>query len=94
MEKNQNQYTTKQKMALAAKVMKRAVEISETTRHDVFCTYSPHVDWIEVHIHIGGWNPEKGYDDNVQIGFSGYHNTEAEIVEVMDKLDDLQQVDK
>lgn len=89
MEKKQ--YTTKQKMNLAAKIMKRAVEISETTRHDVFCVYSPHVDWIEVQVHVGGWEGDKGYDNCLRIGFADHHNTEAEIAEAMAALDELQQ---
>jgi hypothetical protein len=63
------QYTTKQKMALAAKIMQRAVEISETTPHDVFVRYSPHVDWIDVDIHIGGWE-RNAKAINLQISFS------------------------
>ena len=85
------QYTTKQKMALAAKIMKRAVEISETTPHDVFCYYIPHVDWIEVQIHTGGWCENEGYDRNVIIGFNECHNPEVEIAMAMEALDELQQ---
>lgn len=85
------QYTTKQKAALAARIMKRAVEISETTRHDVFCEYSPHVDWIEVSIHIGGWISGNDRDNYLSVGFGEYRNPEAEIAEVMAALDKLQQ---
>lgn len=85
------QYTTKQKMALAAKIMKRAVEISESTPHDVFCYYFPHVDRIDILIYTDGWRDCKDYDKKPLICFNGCHDPEAEIAEVMAALDELQQ---
>lgn len=53
------QCTTKQKVEMAIKIMLRAVEISEITPHEVFVRYAPHVDYIDVDIHIGGWERNK-----------------------------------
>lgn len=33
--------------------------ISTNTNDDVFVRYSPHVDWVDVEIHKGGWSESK-----------------------------------
>lgn len=47
------------KIEIAQQVLKQAMEISENTEHDVFFNWAPHVDWIEVYIHRGGWQSNK-----------------------------------
>jgi len=84
------QYTAKQKAAIAAKIIKKAVEISETTPHDVFCEYSPHVDWIVVRIFEGGWISTADWHElRVYFGHE-YNDPEAEIKEIMDALAELE----
>lgn len=84
------QYTAKQKAAIAAKIMRKAVEVSATTYHDVFCDYSPHVQWLEVQIHVCGWVPDKGYDDNYRIDFKYPETLDRDVAEVMDALAELE----
>ena len=40
---------------MAAELIRTAVEVSTNTVHDVFVQYSPHVQWLSVHIWIDGW---------------------------------------
>ena len=87
--RKKKQYTTKQKAALAAKIMQWAVVISETTPHDVFCDYSPHVGWLEVQIYLGGWVADKGYDDSFCLDFKYPELLDRCVKEVMEALDKL-----
>ena len=47
--------TTEEKVTIAQELVKRAIEITETTEHDIFVEYAPHVDSLTVSIHRGGW---------------------------------------
>lgn len=47
--------TTEEKIKIAQELIKRAVEISDTTEHDVFCEFAPHVNNVTIGIHRGGW---------------------------------------
>ncbi|AUR89478.1 hypothetical protein NVP1123O_49 [Vibrio phage 1.123.O._10N.286.48.F3] len=38
------------------RITELAVQVSRETEHDVFASYSGHVDSIEVHYHKGGWS--------------------------------------
>lgn len=81
-------YTPKQKSAIAVKVIRRAVEISNTTPHDVFVAYSPHVDWISVHVHRGGWELNPSSTD-LLVSFNKYDDAESDLSIVMAAFDGL-----
>jgi hypothetical protein len=51
--------TTQEKVTIAQTLVKRAIEITETTEHDVFFDYAPHCDTLTVSIHRGGWAKNK-----------------------------------
>jgi hypothetical protein len=51
--------TAKQQAEMAAKIIKKAVQVTEKTPHDVFVEYAAHVKAIFVNIHRGGWNKNK-----------------------------------
>jgi hypothetical protein len=85
------QYTTKQKAALAARIIRKAVEISNTTPHDVFVGYSPHVDLIEVRMFEGGWKRDSFPDKELRVYFDlEYNDPETEAKDIMDALAELQ----
>lgn len=85
------QYTTKQKATIAARIIKKAVEISNKTPHDVFFAYSPHVDWIEVRIFEGGWHRNSFPDQELRVCFNHeYNDPEEEFNDMMDALAELE----
>lgn len=51
----------REKINMAQTLIERAIMISDTTKHDVFVWYSPHVNWIEVEIHTDGWKEGVSY---------------------------------
>lgn len=51
--------TTQEKVEIAQMLVRRAIEITETTEHDVFFDYAPHCDTLTVSIHRGGWEKNK-----------------------------------
>lgn len=81
--------TTEQKIEIATTLVKKSIEISETTNHQVFCDYSPHVDWVDIAIHRGGWR--KGKSGTNYIVSLDDSNAEEEFDNVMAILDKLQQ---
>ena len=85
-------YSAKTQAKMAAAIMRKAVKISNNTPHDVFCVYSPHVKWIEVHIHIGGWYPDATWVEH-KVSFNEYNDPAADFAKVMSVLDDLQKDD-
>lgn len=49
---------------LITKIMSLAYVVSTTTKHDVFCGYSPHCNSINVDIHENGWVAEEIADSS------------------------------
>lgn len=47
------------KQTLALELLTRCMKISENTPHDVFFEFAPHINAIEVHIHLHGWKNDK-----------------------------------
>ena len=80
-------YPAEKQAEIAAEIIQKAVEVSNSTSHDVFVHYSPHVKWIDIVVHRGGWKEHAG--DLLRVGFSWYEDTEADFKEVMAVLDDL-----
>ena len=76
------------KKEIAAELIKKAVEISETTDHDVFVDYSPHVNWIDITIHLHAW---KKNTQGLQIFviFDENHDTETELRRAMEILNSM-----
>jgi hypothetical protein len=58
-------------------IFEACVLVSETTEHDVFFRYSPHVGGVTVQIHYGGWESEVPEDENFTF-FEGQINQDYE----------------
>ena len=56
MENNEKIFPTGEKAAIAQAIIKRAIELSDTTKHDIFLEWAPHVNQLNVGIHRGGWS--------------------------------------
>lgn len=76
------------KISIAKAIVEKAIEVSDKTRPDVFVWWSPHVQWVEVDIHLGGWK-EKPADERFRISFQHYADTENEFKACMARLNEL-----
>lgn len=76
------------KKEIAVELISKAVEISETTEHDVFVDYSPHVDWIELNIHKNGWNKDS-LASRITVNFDDFYDGESEFENAMAVLESL-----
>lgn len=54
-----NSIPVEMKVEICQRILERAMEITDSTKHDIFVWYAPHVNTIEVHIHRGGWKTNK-----------------------------------
>lgn len=54
------------KRDLINQIFDEAYTISKTTPDDVFFQFSPHVDWIEFQVFLGGWSRE---NDEAQVRY-------------------------
>lgn len=50
----------------ALECLKLAIEVTETTKHQVFYDYQAHVRQVSITIHFGGWKPDKSYDERFE----------------------------
>lgn len=60
----------REKIKMAQALTAKAIMVSETTKHDVFIHYSPHVNWIEVAIYHDGWKMGALYDSEFRINWN------------------------
>lgn len=74
------------KLSPAAKLLQLAVDIGTNTVHDVFVYYHPHVQWLDVYVHIDGWI--EGQTAHKHFFFP--INNEVEFNKCMDYLKELQ----
>lgn len=82
--------TIKQKIKIATEVMARAVEISETTKAQVFVEYCPHVDWISWHYYERGTkNSEMSEIHNISLDVN-YGDPRANLKEFHRAMDELE----
>jgi len=49
------------------------LEISTTTKHDVFFDYSPHCNLVTIMVHINGWVSGVGPDKNFRVYYDVGH---------------------
>lgn len=76
------------KKEIAAEMISRAVEISASTKHDVFVDYSPHVKWIELTVYKNGWDAKK-HGVSIFVDMNDNHDTEEEFNAAMAALESL-----
>lgn len=64
---------TERKISIAKAIIEKAIEVSDTTKHDVFVELCPHVQWLEAVIFINGWEIGKYEDKRFRISFDSYY---------------------
>lgn len=64
-------------------LLQLCLTISDTTEHDVFFTYSPHVEWVEIRYYFNGWDNDK---DGILIPMIKTNEKDRAFDRVMDVL--------
>lgn len=83
-------YSKEQQKAVAAEILQKCIEISNTKKADVFFDYSPHISSIDVYIYRNGWGKEISRDKTMTIYFDWeVKNVDEQIKEVKENLDEL-----
>lgn len=85
----ENSIPTERKVEIAQALVKRAIEISGNTPHDVFFEWSPHVDDITISINRNGWERNQK-STTVTVGFGAHNDTEGDYDAIMAILDKLE----
>lgn len=85
-----NSIPTHQKVEIAQRILKRAMEITDSTKHDIFVWYAPHVNTIEVHIHRGGWEANKNCT-YLQVDLRNSHDIDGEVANIHAIFDSLEE---
>lgn len=75
---------------LLQKIILKAYEVNENTKHDVFVRFAGHVKQIELSIFLNGWR-----DDYPDIKFETYFYNESSATEILKnmlkKLEELEE---
>lgn len=75
---------------LLQKIILKAYEVNENTKHDVFVRFAGHVKHIELSIFLNGWR-----DDYPDIKFETYFYNESSAMEILKnmlkKLEELEE---
>ena len=87
----ENSIPTKRKVEIAQALMKRAIEISDHTEHDVFVYYSPHVNELDVSVHKYGWKEGERSTTSIYLSFDADADTESDLVAIKSMLDSLEE---
>ena len=74
------------KKEIAALLIGKAVEVTNTTEHDVFVGYAPHVNWIDVRIYRNGWY-KGATGTSIFVNFDKVSDTEEEFWVAMNTLE-------
>lgn len=73
-------------MQLVLDIMQLGVEISKSTKTDVFVDYSGHVDQLSVRIYESGWKKSKEhYSKDIYLNTEAYQ-TEEDIIEALEEI--------
>lgn len=80
------QHTAQMRIDMAQDIMKKAIDITVNTEHDVFVEWAGHVDMIAVDIHRYGWEKNKKAH-RLEMGFNAFNVPEAEFKAIMAELD-------
>ena len=87
----ENSIPTERKVEIAQALIKRAIEISDNTEHDVFVYYSPHVNELEVSVHKYGWKKGVSSTSRMDLSFDADGDTELQLVAINAMLDSLEE---
>jgi hypothetical protein len=83
------QYTTTEKILILQQVAALAVEISETTPHDVFFDYHPHCDGFTAWVHIDGWMQNRGGELHEVFFNQSWNNPQKSLEVFIARLEEL-----
>ena len=78
---------------LLQELILKVYRLNKTTKHHLFLNYSGHVDLIDVYYYKDGWTEEKNSTYFVPISLDR-ETAEAEIKELLKKLDELKEGDE
>lgn len=84
-----NSIPVEQKVEIAQRILERAMRISDSTKHDIFVWYAPHVNNIEVHIHRGGWKNSKK-STTLEVDFGSSYDIDGEVANIHAIFDSLE----
>jgi hypothetical protein len=84
-------YSKEQQKAIASGILAKCIEISNTKKADIFFHYSPHINGMEVDIHLNGWSKNHSSDKGYRVYFDWEipEEVESKIQELNKVLDEL-----
>ena len=75
---------------LLQKIMLKAYEINKNTKHTIFVNFVGHVEWLEVQVHLNGWEENKGKDIELTAHLDK-ENANVELQKILKKLEELEE---
>lgn len=81
--------TLEEKIGIAAKLIRKSMELKESAGHDVFVEWFPHVDCISIRAVIGPWDKTKTVKD-FTLKFYQESSVQGTYKEIMDYLNNLE----
>ena len=74
---------------LLQKIIVKAYEVNENTKHTVFVRFSGQVNWLEVKIFLNGWKEDANEDISYTISLRR-DNIVEQLKEALEKLEELE----
>lgn len=75
---------------LLQKIILKAHEINQNTKHTVFYSFSGHVNWFEIMISLKGWEQDNEFDIMLTAKLNEKTATE-ELKDMLKKLEELEE---
>lgn len=83
-------YSKEKQQSIAAEMLQKCIEITETQKADVFFEYSPHIHAMSVSIFLNGWKAKTKWDKNFTVYFDWDEaSVETQVQEMKENLDEL-----
>lgn len=80
--------TLEGKIGIAAKLIRKSMELKESGGHDVFIEWFPHVDWMTIRAFIGPWSQTKTVKE-FTLKFNYVSSVQETYKEIMEYLDNM-----
>lgn len=74
---------------LLQKIILKAYQVNKNTRHTIFVNFMGHVKWLEVQVHLNGWEENKNKDTKL-IAHLDNKFAKAELQHMLNKLEELE----
>ena len=75
---------------LLQKIILKAYQVDKNTKHTIFVNFMGHVEWLEVQVHLNGWEQNKSRD----IELTAHLDKKGAILELQSILDKLEELEK